>query len=590
MMRSVVWAILLGLSLLCATAWCEGWQAPLIDSDKGPRRFVAIDKNAQTFFLFERKSPLRQVEKLPCTTGLLLGDKAREGDLRTPEGVYFITSRLDGGLDWEQYGDLAYPLNFPNPVDVIKGKTGHGIWIHGRGNTITPYETKGCVALNTPDIRNLSNQLELRMPVIIGDRIQLDKSPETLAREADEVVAATHAWAKAWESRSEAFFEAHDPQKFAISQGQPFSAFRAQKEGLFRKLPWILVAVEDVKAVAGPDYWVTYFIQFYRSPSLISQGVKRLYWQKNDKNKWAVVGMEFEQMEPTLAGKYVKPGQVVLAAADIGERERETPVLDKTSEEDLATATDARQTAYAPSGPAPVAAADTPQALPASPSQAGRQVAAADQAAQAAPVPAPQPAPAAPIVTDHPLLAEAAAPRPASLFPSRPQAQAAKPAPAPAAPLPLPATIPTVEPPVQEIVVAMVPEKPLEKPQDKIVSDASVPAGKGQAESFLEDWRKAWESGDLDAYMGFYGDRAAQGDRRGLSAIREHKVGLWAERPPRSVRMEDLRVTERKNGWRVEFIQHYASKDGFADKGLKKMVLIKAGPRIIIVDEQWSAM
>jgi hypothetical protein len=457
------------------------------------------------------------------------------------------------------------------------------------------------VALNTPDIRNLSNQLELRMPVVIGDRIQLDKSPETLAREADEVVAATHAWAKAWESRSEAFFEAHDPQKFAISQGQPFSAFRAQKEGLFRKLPWILVAVEDVQAVAGPDYWVTYFIQFYRSPSLISQGVKRLYWQKNDKNKWAVVGMEFEQMEPTLAGKYVKPGQVVLAAADIRERERETPVLDKTSEEDLATATDARQTAYAPSGPAPAAVA-APQALPASPAQAGRQVAAADQAtqaaqaaqsAQAAPVPATPPAPAAPIVADHPLLAEAAAPRPASLFPSRPQAQAAKPAPASAAPaaaVSLPATIPTVEPPVQEIVVAMVPEKPLEKPQDKILTDASVPAGKGQVESFLDDWRKAWERGDLDAYMGFYGDRAAQGDRRGLSAIREHKVGLWAERPPKSVHMEDMRVTERKNGWRVEFVQHYASKDGFVDKGLKKMVLIKAGPRIIIVDEQWSAM
>ncbi|KUG29538.1 erfk/ybis/ycfs/ynhg family protein [hydrocarbon metagenome] len=94
----------------------------------------------------------------------------------------------------------------------------------------------------------------------------------------------------------------------------------------------------------------------------------------------------------------------------------------------------------------------------------------------------------------------------------------------------------------------------------------------------------------MDAYMAFYGDRAVQGGRRGLADIREHKVALWAERPPKMVRLDDMRVTERKNGWRVEFVQRYESKDGFADKGMKRMVLVKAGPRIIIVDEQWSAL
>ncbi len=587
-MRKAFIAILCALCLVPEAGFGEGWQAPLTDSDKGPTRFVAIDKNSQTFFLFERKSPLRVVEKIPCTTGLLLGDKLKEGDLRTPEGVYFITSRLDGGLDWEQYGDLAFPLNFPNPVDVIKGKTGHGIWIHGRGNTITPYETRGCVALNTPDIRGLDTKLELRMPVVIGNRLKLDKTPETLNREADEVVAATFAWAKAWESKSEAFFEFHDAQKFAISQGQPFSAFRNQKEGLFKKLPWILVAVEDVRAVAGPDYWVTYFIQFYRSPSLISQGVKRLYWQKNDKDKWVVVGMEFEQMEPTLAGKYVKPGQVVLAAAETGERERVTPVLDKTSEEDLGTATDVPQAAYAPSSAVAHVASEpgkTPPAavLPASPSQAARLAAVEGPAEQGATA-LPSSVAASPAPSEHPLLAAAPAPRPGALFASR---SASAPGPAAVALGGLPAVIPTVEPSAQEIVVVAAIS---EKAPEKAATDAAAPAGRGQVEAFLENWREAWERGDVDAYMSFYGDRAAQGDRRGLEAIRDHKRSLWTERPPKTVRLEDMRVTERKNGWRVEFVQQYESKDGFADKGMKRMVLVKAGPRIIIVDEQWSAL
>ncbi|MDQ7830754.1 MAG: L,D-transpeptidase family protein [Desulfovibrionaceae bacterium] len=588
MMRKAFIAILFALCLVPEAGFGEGWQAPLTDSDKGPTRFVAIDKNSQTFFLFERKSPLRVVEKIPCTTGLLLGDKLKEGDLRTPEGVYFITSRLDGGLDWEQYGDLAFPLNFPNPVDVIKGKTGHGIWIHGRGNTITPYETRGCVALNTPDIRNLDGQLERRMPVIIGNRLKLDKTPETLGREADEVVAATYAWAKAWESKSEAFFEFHDAQKFAISQGQPFSAFRNQKEGLFRKLPWILVAVEDVRAVAGPDYWVTYFIQFYRSPSLISQGVKRLYWQKNDTDKWVVVGMEFEQMEPTLAGKYVKPGQVVLAAAETGERERVTPVLDKTSEEDLGTATDAPQATYAPSSAVAHVASEPgktppPAVLPASPSQAARLAAVESPAEQDATALPPSVA-ASPAPSEYPLLAAAPGPRPGALFASR---SASAPGPAAAALGGLPAVIPTVEPSAQEIVVVAAIS---EKAPEKAATDAAASAGRGQVEAFLENWRTAWERGDVETYMSFYGDRAAQGDRRGLEAIRDHKRSLWTERPPKMVRLEDMRVTERKNGWRVEFVQEYASKDGFADKGMKRMVLVKAGPRIIIVDEQWSAL
>jgi murein L,D-transpeptidase YafK len=144
-----------------------------------------------------------------------------------------------------------------------------------------------------------------------------------------------------------------------------------------------------------------------------------------------------------------------------------------------------------------------------------------------------------------------------------------------------------VEPSAQEIVVVAAIS---EKIPEKAATDAAAPAVRGQVETFLENWRAAWERGEVEAYMSFYGDRAAQGDRRGLEAIRDHKRSLWTERPPKTVRLEDMRVTERKNGWRVEFVQQYESKDGFADKGMKRMVLVKAGPRIIIVDEQWSAL
>ena len=292
-MKRIGHALVLACLLLLPGHPAAGeWTADVVDTEWFPRRSVAVDKKAQSFFLLSRQSPVRVAEFLPCATGQLLGDKSKEGDLRTPEGVYFITRRKAGGLNYELYGDLAFPLNFPNPADVVRRKTGHGIWIHGRGHAIIPYETQGCVAINTPDLHRLDNELSLGTPVIIADELRLEGDAARLKAEAREVVEATQGWAKAWQDRSDAFFGFHDAEKFAISEGQPFAAFRGQKERLFKSLPWIQVTLSDIRALPGPDYWVTFFVQVYRSPTLISQGVKRLYWQRGTDGRFRIIGME----------------------------------------------------------------------------------------------------------------------------------------------------------------------------------------------------------------------------------------------------------------------------------------------------------
>lgn len=459
MMRKALIAAFLLLLAFPGAVQAEGWSAALAAHDFGPARFLAIDKKAQTFLLFEQKSPLRVAFKTPCATGQLLGDKYTEGDLRTPEGVYFVTSKLDSGLDYDLYGDLAFPLNFPNPVDKLKGKSGHGIWIHGRGAPIMPYETKGCVALNNPVIHNVASDIEMSMPVVIAGELSWSDAPPSasaVTAEAEEVVAATKAWAAAWQDKSKAFFDFHDPKKFSIAQGESFDAFRKHKERLFRQLPWIVVGLEDIRAVPGPDYWVTYFVQFYRSPSLISQGVKRLYWQKDDSGAWKVVGMEFEQREPTLAAKYPGGKSVMLAAA------KETP-----------------------------------------------------------------------------------------------EAETAKP--------------------------DAVSEEEPGKPREASIENKDVA-------SLVEAWRKAWENARLDEYMSFYGESAVQGDRAGKASIREQKQTLWAERPPIKVKLKNVRMRPKKNGYVVEFVQIYESDGGFGDKGVKELVLAPSGAGWRIVKETWSRM
>lgn len=57
------------------------------------------------------------------------GDKYKEGDLKTPVGVYKLIQKLNNVDSF--YGPLAFVTSYPNTFDKVQGKNGSGIWIHG---------------------------------------------------------------------------------------------------------------------------------------------------------------------------------------------------------------------------------------------------------------------------------------------------------------------------------------------------------------------------------------------------------------------------------------------------------------------------
>ncbi|MFW6456230.1 MAG: L,D-transpeptidase Cds6 family protein [Desulfohalobiaceae bacterium] len=295
---------LLAICLLPAPALGQG--KGIVNQPYLPKHFLGVDKSSQELYLYAQRSPTRILRQYTCSTGGISGDKIREGDKKTPEGIYFLESKIKHELDFELYGDLAFTLNYPNPVDKIQGNTGHSIWLHGRGKPLVPKDTRGCVAIETDHLQELSPYISLpQTPVIIGSGLQDFELGSAVPVSAWKLRSLVQKWARAWSARSERFFDFYQPEKFSRSGAGPFQDFKAQKERLFSRYAWIEVYLDQIRVIPGPGYWVTYFGQFFRSPGLQSQGIKRLYWQKQD-NEWKIVGREWRPDALGLESKYLE--------------------------------------------------------------------------------------------------------------------------------------------------------------------------------------------------------------------------------------------------------------------------------------------
>ncbi|MDR1946018.1 MAG: L,D-transpeptidase family protein [Desulfovibrio sp.] len=281
------------LALFRPGAAAAVWDAVISEQFANPSYFVAVDKTRQKLAFFEKHSPLRLSRVFVCTTGQKEGDKEVEGDLKTPEGVYFVVRRIDGGLDYTKYGHKAYTLNYPNPVDRMRGKTGFGIWIHGRGEPLVPLQTEGCIAMNNADLSVLGKALVPGAPVTLTRSFVFDAAGKGGDDDLRRLEQKVRDWAEAWSGRSRRFFDFYNQDAYSAAQGESFSAFRAQKERLFSVLPWIRTTVRDIRVLPGPDYWVTWFRQDYKAPNLSTDGTRRLYWEKTGSD-FRIVGMEWE--------------------------------------------------------------------------------------------------------------------------------------------------------------------------------------------------------------------------------------------------------------------------------------------------------
>jgi len=143
---------------------------------------IAVDASKSRLYWFANKTidPLKPELELVLDTYISVGQKGigklREGDGRTPMGVYFVNKSLKGQTLPDLYGAGALTLNYPNAVDLMRGKTGSGIWLHGTPNAQyarAPWATDGCVVMSNPEMDRLLRLKNVeKTPVVISDKLE----------------------------------------------------------------------------------------------------------------------------------------------------------------------------------------------------------------------------------------------------------------------------------------------------------------------------------------------------------------------------------------------------------------------------------
>ena len=220
-------------------------------------------------------------------------DKSREGDQKTPLGVYTVIANLPRSKLTDFYGSGAFPINYPNEWDKRQGRNGHGIWLHGVPSNMysrPPRASDGCIVLSNPDLDALGRQLQVGLtPVIIADQIEWVDSV-ALDRDRASLAAAVEQWRADWQSRDTDKYLSHYSQRFA-SGSQDLRTWSAHKRNVNAGKTWIKIGLSRVSMLRYPrerDVVVVTFDQDYRSAGLANVMRKRQYWVKEG-DRWKIL-------------------------------------------------------------------------------------------------------------------------------------------------------------------------------------------------------------------------------------------------------------------------------------------------------------
>lgn len=193
-----------------------------------------VDKSSKELelFAYDNGKVESKFKKAGIITGLM-GDKLKEGDLKTPVGAYYITKHFKPSDQY--YGPAAFSLSYPDLYDSLRKRDGGGIWIHGLpfdGQRLDAEKTRGCVAFDNDEL--------VKYERIVGDKggvVMIHENGVTKAsnEQIAAIFAQLFAWKHAWSiSDVKAYLSFYD-KSFVRFDGQKYNDFVSMKKNIFAK-------------------------------------------------------------------------------------------------------------------------------------------------------------------------------------------------------------------------------------------------------------------------------------------------------------------------------------------------------------------
>ena len=245
---------------------------------------VVVDKQARTLKVLEHQ---KGKTLLKLTQEVIVGKtgaKEKEGDLRTPVGVYEVRRRFTPSDPF--YGPVAFALSYPNVMDRLEGRNGHGIWIHGYplDGSARDDLTKGCVVM-TNDLLNVFDGVVGETPAItiISEEGEPQTTPETIS----QLLAQLYQWRNAWkENLTAEYLDFYHPE-FRRFDGMGKKQFTSMKKMIFKRNEAKKIQFRDVRITPYPNtegrplYRIAFY-ENYQSNKYRYNGTKELYVEFKD--------------------------------------------------------------------------------------------------------------------------------------------------------------------------------------------------------------------------------------------------------------------------------------------------------------------
>ena len=259
---------------------------------------MLVNKSDQTLYLFHgSENGPEEVKKYRCTTGRNNGTKQSEGDLRTPNGIYFLTSIREDSQLPARYGVRAFVMDYPNVFDKVEQKTGYGIWLHGVEDderVKLSFDSEGCVVVTNGDIMELSEYIDLgSTPIIVDDSLKIVGS-ERIEIERERVREFVNHWVENWRNKDiDKYMDMYDERFFGYGRNKEQQA--RYKNAVFAAHKIKSIDISNIRIYKYNDYLVTVFYQDYQASNLRSRGMKRLYITRTG-DGYTILNERFQQM------------------------------------------------------------------------------------------------------------------------------------------------------------------------------------------------------------------------------------------------------------------------------------------------------